>query len=115
MLLSQYVDWQSVHSNTDSNTKRMRHLLYGLVGGEIFLEGFGPLAVCQHDVVGDRSPGSAFGLDVGPVLRGQVEPHHQVTLWNIHTLLHDAGGDEQVGFMSPEFAEDLCEEEERFV
>ena len=86
-------------------------LLYGLVGSQIFLEGFGPLTVSQHDVIGDGCPCSAFRLDIGPVLCGQVEAHHQVTLWNIHTFLHDAGGDQQVGFMSPEFAENLREKE----
>lgn len=88
-------------------TKRTGHLLYGLVGSEVFFEGFGPLTVGEHDVVGDGRSSSAFGLDVGPVLCGQVEPHHQVTLWDIHAFLHDAGGDQQVGFVSPEFAENL--------
>lgn len=92
--------------------KDKSHLLYGLVGGEIVLEGFGPLTVSQHDVVGDGGSSAAFGLDVGPVLCGQVEPHHQVTLWDIHTLLHNAGGYQQVGFMSTEFTQDLSVKKE---
>lgn len=83
------------------------HLLYGLVGGEVFLEGLGPLAVGQHDVVGHGGSGSALGLHVGAVLGGQVEANHQVTLGNVHPLLHDAGGDQQVGLVSSELAEDL--------
>lgn len=83
-------------------------LFYGLVGGEVFLEGLGPLAVGQHDVVGDGGSRSALGLHVGAVLGGQVEAHHQVALGNIHAFLHDAGGDQEVGLVSSELAEDLA-------
>ena len=83
------------------------YLLYGLVGLQILLEGFGALTVCQHDVVGDGCTGPALGLDVGPVLHGQVEAHHQVALGDVHAFFHDAGGNEQVGFVGPEFAKNL--------
>lgn len=83
------------------------YLLYSLIGSEIFLKSLGPLTISQHDVVGYRCPSSAFGLYIGPILRGKVKSHHQVTLWNIHTFLHNAGGDQQIGFMSSEFAKDL--------
>ena len=85
------------------------YLLYGLVGLEVLLEGLGALAVGQHDVVGDGRAGAALGLDVGPVLHGQVEAHHQVALGDVHALLHDAGGDQQVGLVGPELTKNLRE------
>lgn len=83
------------------------HLLYGLVGSEIVFKGLGPLTVSQHDVVGDRCPRSAFGLNVGPVFSGQVKPHHEVTLGNVHAFLNDACGNQKIGLVGSEFAQDL--------
>lgn len=90
-----------------ANSRRRADLLYGLVSSKILLKGPGSLTVSQHDVVGNRCPSSAFGLDVGPILCGQVKSHNQVALRNVHAFLHDAGGDQQVGFMSPKFAQNL--------
>lgn len=91
----------------DKSRRRKGHLFYSLVSRKIFLKGFSPLTVSQHDVVGDRCSSSAFRLHIGPVLCGQIKAYHQVTLWNIHSFLHNTGGNQQVGFMSSKFAEDL--------
>lgn len=80
------------------------YLLYGLIRCEVFFKALGPLCVGQHYVVGDWCTSSAFGLDIGPVLSGQVKPHDQVTLWDIHTFLHNAGGNKEVGFMGSKLA-----------
>lgn len=96
-----------IKKNSIAKITGNNHLLYGLVGTEIIFEGLGPLAVGQHDVVGHRCPSSAFGLDVGPVFRGQVEAHHEITLGNIHAFLNDARGNQEVGLVSSELAEDL--------
>lgn len=98
---------QSCSSCSDRTPPTDAYLLDGLVRGEVLLEGLRPLGVGQHDVVGDGGPRPPLGLDVRPVLCGQVEPHHQVALWNIDSFLHDAGGDQQVGFVSPELPENL--------
>lgn len=82
-------------------------LFYGLVGLEVFFKCFCPFAVSEHDVIGDWSTGTTFGLHVRPVLCRQVKPNNQIALWNIDTFFHNAGCDEQVGFMRSELPQDL--------